>query len=137
MPAKSSLTDLQLELMRVLWRRGEATVGDVQRDLGATRGIAQSTVATLLRRLEAKGAVTHRSEGRSFIYSPALVEDEVQRSMIGSITERLFTGDVPTLISHLLAERDVTREELAEVKAMIAAKEKTLDDAGQGGSHER
>lgn len=131
MAARHSLTDLQLELMRVLWARGEATILEVQRVMEEARPIAPSTVATLLRRLEAKGAVSHRTEGRVFIYRPEIREDDVQRSVIGSITERMFTGDVPALINRLLSEREITPEQLAEVKALIAEKENEMRSAGR------
>jgi len=137
MPAKPALTDLQLELMRVLWDLGEVTVADVQRVLEKTRPIAQSTVATLLRRLEARGAVTHRTEGRVFIYSPVIREDDVQRSVLGKLKERLFTGDVPALIHRLLSEHEITAAELREVKAMIVARERELESRSVGDPDER
>lgn len=123
------LTDLQIEIMRILWTRGEATVVEVHRDLGRTRDLAQATVATLLSRLEKKGAITHRSEGRQFVFRALVAEDEVRRSMLAQITDRLFTGDVPALIHQLLDEREISRGDLDEVRALIEAKERELRDA--------
>jgi len=125
-----ALTDLQIEIMRVLWERGEATVVDVHREVGQSRNLAQPTIATLLSRLEKKGAISHRTEGRQFVYRPAVAETAVRRSMIAQLTDRLFTGDVPALISHLLADRNVSAEDLAKVKKLIAAKEQDLKDSG-------
>jgi predicted transcriptional regulator len=119
-----ALTDLQIELMRVLWARGEATVAQVHRDLSPTRELAQPTVATLLSRLEKKGAVAHRTEGRQFVYRAAVSEAEVRRSMVGQIADVLFRGDVPELIHQLLAERRVSAEDLAQVRRMIEEKER-------------
>ena len=119
-----ALTDLQIELMRVLWARGEATVAQVHRDLAATRELAQPTVATLLSRLEKKGAVAHRTEGRQFVYRAAVSEAEVRRSMVGQIADVLFRGDVPELIHQLLAERRVSAQDLAQVRRMIEEKER-------------
>lgn len=118
------LTDLQIELMRVLWREGETSVIQMHRALLTTREIAQPTVATLLTRLEKKGAVTHRTEGRQFIYRALVSEAEVRRSMVAQLTDRLFGGDVPKLISQLLAEREMSPGDLAEVKALIEATER-------------
>ena len=119
-----ALTDLQIELMRVLWARGEATVVQVHRDLTATRELAQPTVATMLSRLEKKGAIAHRTEGRQFIYRALVSEADVRRSMVGQIADVLFGGDVPQLIHQLLSEREVSADDLAEVRRLLEAKER-------------
>lgn len=124
MPDALGLTDLQIDLMRVLWTLGEATVAQVHRAVGQSRELAQPTIATLLSRLEKKGAITHRTEGRQFVYRALLTESEVRRSMIAQLTDRLFGGDVPELIHQLLAEREVGPGDLDEVKALIARKER-------------
>jgi BlaI family penicillinase repressor len=119
-----ALTDLQIELMRVLWTRGEATVVQVHRDLSATRELAQPTVATMLSRLEKKGAIAHRTEGRQFIYRALVSEADVRRSKVGQIADVLFGGDVPQLIHQLLSEREVSADDLAEVRRLLEAKER-------------
>jgi predicted transcriptional regulator len=119
-----ALTDLQIELMRVLWTRGEATVVQAHRDLSATRELAQPTVATMLSRLEKKGAIAHRTEGRQFIYRALVSEADVRRSMVGQIADVLFGGDVPQLIHQLLSERAVSADDLAEVRRLLEAKER-------------
>lgn len=123
-----SPTELQLALLQVLWTRGEATVQDVLRDLaGRARQLAQSTVATLLGRLEKKGLVSHRVAGRQYVYRAVVSEPEVRRIMV----EELFAGDVATLVSHLLVAGDVSPDDLARVKAMIEAKERELLGKGR------
>lgn len=117
-----ALTDLQIELMTMLWSLGEATVVDVHRALPASRALAQATVATMLSRLEKKGAITHRVQGRQFYYRAVLSEAEVRRSMLAQVADRLFRGDVPQLIHQLLSERPVGADELAEVKRLIEEK---------------
>lgn len=119
------LTDLQLDVMRVLWTAGEASVADVHRALKARR-LAHATVATLLSRLEKKGAVTHDTVGRQFIYRPVLKQADVRKSVIASVRDVLFAEDVPALFSQLLADRDISRDELDHVKELIEKKEKEL-----------
>lgn len=119
------LTDLQLDIMQVLWRAGEASVAEVHRALKARR-LAHATVATLLSRLEKKGAIAHSTEGRQFIYRPILKQAEARKSMIARMRDVLFAEDVPALITQLLVDRDISREELDHVKALIEAKEKEL-----------
>lgn len=113
------LTDLQLSLMRVLWERGEAAVSDVHEAIEPDRGLALTTVATILSRLERAGMVTRRSAGRHYLYRPAVSEAEVRRSMVSGLAERLFGGDVTALVSHLLSERDVAPGDLARVRALL------------------
>jgi BlaI family penicillinase repressor len=124
-----SLTELQLALMRALWERGEATVVEVQEALAPTRPLAQSTVATLLSRLEKKGLLSHRVDGRQYIYRPAASEADVKRSMVGQfaeLAEGLFQGDVAALVSHLLLAQDVAPGDLARVRALVEAREREL-----------
>lgn len=122
------LTELQLSVMRVLWDLDEATVSEVCTALRDERDLAQTTVATLLKRLEARGLLAHRSEGRQFVYRAAVTEDQVRRSMVSDLTDRLFSGDATALVSHLLSNRDVEPGDLAEVKAMIEAFESREGD---------
>ncbi|HEX5759443.1 MAG TPA: BlaI/MecI/CopY family transcriptional regulator [Thermoanaerobaculia bacterium] len=121
MPRSHRLGDLQLAILRVLWERGEATVADVHEALAAARGLAPTTIATMLQKLERKGVVDHRIEGRRFVYRPLISEDQVTRSMVSELTTQLFRGDVTALVSHLLSEHDVDRAELARLRALIAA----------------
>lgn len=124
------LTDLQLAIVRVLWARGETTVVDVQDALLPERPLAQTTVATLLTRLEKRGAVSHRVVGRQFVYKAEVSEPDVRRSMVGELTDMLFEGRPSALISHLIEERDIDPGDLDEVKRLIAAAEERV--AGNG-----
>ena len=117
------LTELQMEIMRVLWACDGATVVEVHSALRAHR-LAQPTIATLLRRMEAKGAITHNKEGRQFVYSARTTEEEARRSLVTEVAQRLFSDQVPALISYLLEQRKIGADELAQVKALIEAKEK-------------
>jgi predicted transcriptional regulator len=118
-----TLGDLQLAIMRVLWTNQEATVAQVHEAIYPERGLAPTTVATMLVKMERKGVVRHRSEGRRFVYSPTVSEAKVQRTMVGELTERLFGGDVTALVSHLLSEHDTNADELEELKRLIAERE--------------
>ena len=123
MSRQHRLGDLQLAIMRVLWRSSEASVSDVHRALIDERGLAPTTIATMLTKMEAKGVVTHRSEGRRFIYRPTVSEDAVRLSMVGELTDRLFGGNPAALVSHLLAEYEIEADELAQITARIAEHE--------------
>jgi BlaI family penicillinase repressor len=130
------LGKLQLAIMRVLWRRGEAAVTDVHEDLEAERGLAPTTVATMLAKLERKGVVAHRTEGRRFIYRPLVDEQRVRRSMVDELTSQLFHGDVTALVNHLLSEHSIEARELAELRSLIRARERELGRGPDSGGAE-
>lgn len=126
---RTTLGDLQHAIMKVLWRRGEATAADVHAALLAERGLAPTTIATMLRKMETKGVVDHRTDGRQFVYRPTVSEEQVQTSMVGDLVSRLFAGDPTALISHLL-QHDVQPDELERVRQLIrSAAETEHDDA--------
>ncbi|MBP9143154.1 MAG: BlaI/MecI/CopY family transcriptional regulator [Thermoanaerobaculia bacterium] len=118
---KTQLSDLQLAVMRVLWSRGEATTADVVADLAAERGLAHTTVATLLTRLEKRGVVAQRRDGRTWIYSASMSETEVQRSMVADLVASLFGGDRTALVAHLVSTDEVSSGDLAAVRARLRA----------------
>lgn len=124
MSDKHHLGDLQLAIMRVLWGRSEASVTEVHQAL-AERDLAPTTIATMLRKMEDKGVVTHRTEGRKYLYRPTVTEAAVRRTMVGELTERLFRGEVIELVSHLLAEHEIDTEELDQLRSLIAEQEQT------------
>src|SRR5437773_9284061 len=119
MQGRRQLTELQLAILRVIWDRSEATVQDIWEALHAERGLAQTTVATMLSRLERRGVVTRRAQSRQYHYRAAVTEREVQHSMVGELTERLFDGDVTALVQHLLTGEDVSPGDIAKIRDMI------------------
>jgi predicted transcriptional regulator len=106
--------------MRVLWDRGEAAAADVHEALVEERGLAPTTIATMLSKMERKGVVVHRTAGRRFLYRATVSEPVVRRSMVGELTERLFSGDPLALVSHLLEEHRIDPHELADLRDLVA-----------------
>ncbi len=113
------LGDLQHEILQVLWRLGQATVQEVHQALHDDRGLAPTTIATLLKRLESKGLVSHAVDGRRFVYAARVSEAEVRKSLITELAERLFDGNAAAFATHLVAEHEIDRAELAELKQHI------------------
>ena len=124
---KHTLGDLQHAIMRVLWQRSEATVAEVHEALFDDRGLAPTTIATMLRKMEDKGVVAHRVEGRQFIYLPVVSEDEVRSNMVGELLDRLFAGDPAALVSHLVADHDIDHDELERLRDLLVAAESGKD----------
>src|SRR2546429_5767889 len=121
MPERHQSTGLQRAILRGRGDRGEATVQDIWEALHAERGLAQTTVATMLSRLERRGVVTRRAppESRQYHYRAAVTEREVQHSMVGELTERLVDGDVTALVQHLLTAQDLSPGDIARIRDMI------------------
>jgi BlaI family penicillinase repressor len=116
-----ALSDLQLDLMRVLWR-GEASVAEVAAELALSRGLAHTTVATVLTRLAKRGLVEARRDGRQLVYRALVDESQVRRSMVGGLIQTLFRGDPQALLAHLVSEKEVASGDLAKVQALLAEK---------------
>lgn len=112
------LSDLQLDLMRVLWRSGDLSVAEVTEAL-ADRDLAHTTVATLLTRLEKRGAVAARRDGRMLVYTARVSEAQVRRNMVSSLIAQVFRGDPKALLAHLVSEREVVQGDLEQVRALL------------------
>lgn len=122
-PATREFGELQIAILRVLWERGEATVRQVRDDLAPERDPAVSTVATVLSRLEEQGAVGHRKDGRRYVYRPEIRRDEVRRSMVEELVDRLFGGEPSELVGHLLREREIDGADLDRLQALVESEE--------------
>src|SRR5437867_3621759 len=109
-PKIHRLGDLQLRIMKLLWQHQESTVSDMHERLRAQGSLAYTTIATMLRKMEARGLVNHRVEERRFIYRAAVAEDEVSRSMADHLVDRVFEGSLADVVNHLLSTREVSRE---------------------------
>lgn len=126
---QSPLTELQLMIITVLWEKGEATVLDIHDALRSQRRIAQSTVATLLSRMEEKKVVARREDGRQYLYRATVTPDQVRQSVVSefaSLTEKLFSGDIATLVSQLLSVKPSDPADLARARKIIEEKEREL-----------
>ena len=116
-----ALSDLQLDVMRVLWR-GETSVADVAAELAVRRGLAHTTVATVLTRLAKRDLVAARRDGRQLVYRALVDESQVRRSMVGGLIQSLFRGDPQALLAHLVSEDEVASGDLEKVRALLAEK---------------
>ena len=126
-PRVYRLGDLQLRIMKILWRLDEASVSAVHQELSAATPLAYTTVATMLRKMESRGLVRHQKDGRRFVYSAAVPAEAVTRSMANDVIDRLFEGSLADMVSHLLSNRDISAAELRELEKLISARKKRED----------
>lgn len=111
---------VQLRIMEVLWAEGSATARTVTETMCKHAPIAHSTVQTLLRKLEDKGAVAHDTDGRVFMFRPLVAQRDVQLNAVQDIVERMFNGSLSGLVAHLLQHEPISDEELARLREVVA-----------------
>ena len=119
MPPQRSitLTQAELKLMRVLWQRGESAVSDMVLQV---KPLAYTSVLTTIRVLETKGYVKHRQEGRAFLFTATIPENEAGKSEVRHVLERFFGNSRERLLLSLLGDAEIDPEELRRLKQAIA-----------------
>ncbi len=118
-PKSPTLTDGELRLMRVLWDKGEASVGDVVQALTARPKPAYNSVLTLLRILEKKGYLAHRKDGRAFVFLPLVDKAHASRRALKTLVNRFFEGSHRLLMLNVLEDDQLSPEELQHLKRQI------------------
>ena len=113
------LSPAQLEIMNVVWERGESTVAEVWKALSAQREVARNTVLTMLIRLEEKGWLRRDAEGHAHRYRAAVPREATLGTMIRDLIETAFGGSAEGLMMALLHGRGVSKEEAARIRLMI------------------
>jgi predicted transcriptional regulator len=112
------LFDREVEVMEVLWSRGSATVAEVRDEIDE---LAYTTVLTVLRRLEDKGYVGHEEEGRAHRYFAKIERSAARKSAVERLTQKLFESSPGLLLTHLVADRKLSKSELRRLKEMVDA----------------
>ena len=118
-PKKAGLTDQELEIMKVVWSRGEATVRDVYEELLTHRKIAYTTVQTMMGVLEHKGRLRKETEDRAYVYRATQSQKEVVGSMVGDFVKRVFNGSAKPLLVHLVESKRISQAHLDEINDML------------------
>ena len=118
-PTSPTLTDGELRLMQVLWEKGQSTVGEVVASLTTRPKPAYNTVLTLLGIMEKKGFVTHRKDGRAFVFAPAIGRADASRSALKSLINRFFDGSPGLLMLNLIEDEQLSPEALKQLKERI------------------
>ena len=110
---------VQLLIMQVLWARQRATAREITDTINEFEPIAHSTVQTLLRALEEKSAVSHKVEGRTFVFSPCVEEENFKQNATSDLVHRVFGGNAANLVAHLLGDKNVSRKEINDIRKLI------------------
>jgi predicted transcriptional regulator len=132
-------TERELEALKVLWDRGQATVRDIADAMNANsleRGgdeLAYTTVLSLLQVMEQKGLVRHQKVGKAYVYIPRVERQSTFRSLAGSFLEKVFDGAVAEYLVHALESKRLSDAELDELEAMLAAARQRFTQRGRKG----
>jgi len=121
-PRKTELTDHELQVMKVVWDRGSATVRDVYEELLKQRKIAYTTVMTVMGVLEQKGRLKKSVDSRAYVYTPSQSQSEVVSSMVRDFVGRVFNGMAKPLLVSMLEDGKITEDELDELKKILKEK---------------
>jgi BlaI family penicillinase repressor len=118
--ALPELTPAQDEIMEIIWNRREISASDVRRELARTRPVARNTVRTLLERMEDKGWITHREDGRTFLYSAAQPRQATIGQRVREVIDKVCGGSAEALVTALLEYRGLSSGELDRIREMLA-----------------
>ena len=125
MKPKPVPTDLELEILKVIWDRGHATVREVYQDIQTQRKIAYTTVLTMMGILERKGHLTKKPGERAYVYSASQPQTKVVDGMIKEFVDRVFDGSAAPLLVHLVERQKISDRELDELEALVRKKKRT------------
>jgi BlaI family transcriptional regulator, penicillinase repressor len=122
-PKTPTLTEQELEIMKIVWSRDVSTVRDVYEALLERRKIAYTTVMTMMKILEQKKYLLKTQEDRAYIYRPAKPKNQVIKGMVREFVNRVFNGSAEPLLLHLMEDQRLSKKELEEITRMIRRKE--------------
>jgi BlaI family transcriptional regulator, penicillinase repressor len=118
-PKHTTLTPQELEIMKLVWKREDASVRDIYEALLEDRKIAYTTVMTMMKILESKGYLKKRRQDRAFIYRPAQPKAQVIGGMVQEFINRVFNGSAEPLLVHLVKTRHVREKDVQVIARMI------------------
>ncbi|MHC4619047.1 MAG: BlaI/MecI/CopY family transcriptional regulator [Planctomycetota bacterium] len=118
------LGNLQREVMELVWQLGEATVHQVRDRLGRKRKLAYTTVLTAMQKLEKAGWLTHRADGKTYVYLPTRTREQAGASSVRDFMQRMFDGSAVLMFQHLIRDGKLSDAELDKLRKMIDRKRK-------------
>lgn len=122
------LTEAQREIMEIVWDRGDVTVTEIRDALAAKRNVARNTVQTMVVRLEERGWLKHREQGRTFIYSAAKPKSKSLGARVAQMVDRLFAGSPEEMVTALIEYRGLSDDESRRIREMIDQAEESTND---------
>lgn len=118
-PTRSTPTPSEMEILEELWKRDEATAQTIHDALGGTRSVGYTGTLKLMQLMHQKGLLDRRREGRSHVYFPLIDEQDTKNSLLNTFIDATFAGSASRMMKHLLGNKDVSRQELDEIRGYL------------------
>lgn len=116
---KKRLGKLELQVMKLVWDSDTATVRDVWEKIYPEKRLAYTTIATVMRKLEGKGFLKHEDKDRTYVYRPAIDQNEVSQGLLGDLIDGLFDGSAAKLVNTLIQSKRLTEKDLNRIQQII------------------
>jgi BlaI family transcriptional regulator, penicillinase repressor len=127
-PAAEQPTELELQILKILWEQSPQLVRDIRDELAKLgRDIAHTSVITTLNTMVKKRIVIRKREGNAFLFSPRITREQVSRSVLGDIVNRVFDGSAKAVLLGVFEQNDIDRGELKELRKLIDQRIKGTD----------
>jgi len=120
------LTRQELQIMKVVWKLGNATVKEVCDTMSQTKPVAYTTILTLMGILEEKGALVHTRSGRAFVYSPVLSRRQATRNQVRDVINRFFDGKPESLIENVMENESIAADQIENIKNLVESRRENL-----------
>jgi predicted transcriptional regulator len=120
------LTRQELQIMKVIWRLGAATVKDVCEIMSQTKAVAYTTILTLLGILEEKGALAHTRSGRAFVFRPLLSRRQATRNQVRDVVGRFFDGSPEKLLEDILENEILEPDQIETARSLLDSRQENL-----------
>jgi len=114
-----NLGKLELEVMKVIWECGEITVRQIWEILYPHKKLAYTTIATVVKKIEEKGFVTHEKQNRTYVYTPLIEQSEVSQSLVRELVDRLFDGSAAKMVTALVQNKDLDVQDLEHIQNIV------------------
>ena len=121
-PASKHPTELELAILKILWRDGPLPVRDARDALAADRDLAYTSVMTVMNIMVEKGYLRRRKQGARYVYRPVVGQEATSRRMLGDLVDRVFDGSASAAMVNLLDAADLDADELREIRALLGRK---------------
>ena len=119
---EKQFTEVELEIMNVIWQLGECTVKDVQKNLQETRSLAYTSVATMMKILEQKKVLTSKKDDRAHTYKSLINREDYESASLKHLAEHVFQGDPSLMVMRLLNETDLSKDELQSIRTLLESR---------------
>lgn len=117
-------TELELEILKILWRDGDSSVRHVRKELANFRKLAHTSVMTMMTIMTEKGYLKRSKKGNRYTYKPRVTEEETSSGMLGDIVDRVFHGSTMAAVINLLETGDIDEPEMSELRKLVKQKKK-------------